>query len=176
MINSFLVIIFFSWHYSAKKKNLLTNKRIYSSNGNTIILMILRFYATPYNSFCVVKKSKNGHNFSLRAPRRLLRSFLEVVFFWYFRGWNSFFVFLCVKKSKNGHNFSLRAPRRLLRSFLEVAFFSSFRGWNSIFCICFKNLKKSMGVAQKKNWNWIFIISSRNFFWDIEKIVASSFF
>ena len=70
MITSFLVIIFFSWliifffaegdkkNYSAKKKKLLTNKRSYSSNGNTIIPMIWRFYATP-TSYFWQKSEKN---------------------------------------------------------------------------------------------------------------------
>ena len=49
MITSFLVIFFFVadiGQYSAKKK-ILTNKRSYSSNGNTYMPMIWRFYATP---------------------------------------------------------------------------------------------------------------------------------
>ena len=46
------LIIFFSPKATKKitqprKKKIYTNKRIYSSNGNTIIPMILRFYATP---------------------------------------------------------------------------------------------------------------------------------
>ena len=63
MITSFLVIFFFSWlifffwpkankkKYSAKKKKILTNKRSYSSNGNTIMPMIFRFYVTHSQNF-----------------------------------------------------------------------------------------------------------------------------
>ena len=63
MITSFLVIIFFylgdsfffaegdKKNYSAKKKKILTNKRSYSSNGNTIMPMIFRFYATHSQNF-----------------------------------------------------------------------------------------------------------------------------
>ena len=58
MITSFLVIFFFFWvifffaegnkkKYSPKQKKILTNKRSYSSNGNTYIPMIYRFYAPP---------------------------------------------------------------------------------------------------------------------------------
>ena len=41
--------IFFLWlkKYSANKKKILTNKRSYSSNGNTYMPMIWRFYAPP---------------------------------------------------------------------------------------------------------------------------------
>ena len=68
MITSFLVIIFFSWlifffaegnkkKYSAKKKKLLTNKRSYSSNGNTFMPMIWSFYANPFLYFLGVPKT-----------------------------------------------------------------------------------------------------------------------
>ena len=83
MITSFLVIIFFLAYifffaegdkkkYSANKKKLLTNKRSYSSNGNTIIPMIWRFYATN-TSYFGQKSEKNitnilqmGGNFHLK--------------------------------------------------------------------------------------------------------------
>ena len=35
-------------NYSPKETKLLTNKRSYSSNGNTIMPMIWRFYAPPF--------------------------------------------------------------------------------------------------------------------------------
>ena len=50
--------------------------------------------------FCIVKKSKNGHNFWLRAPRRLLRSFIEVIIFWCFRGWYFIFWISLFQKSQ----------------------------------------------------------------------------
>ena len=143
--------------------------------------MYLFLKSEKYWHFGVVKKLKNGHNFWLRAPWRLLRSFLEVAFFWSFRGRNLSFVFLVskiwkkcdggtkkTKKLKNGHYFWLRAPRRVLSSFLKVAFFWSFLGWNLIFCIsCYKNLKKVWWWHKK--WFWIFFFANRIFFWDIEK-------
>ena len=48
----FLWLIFFFGRrpkkkYSANKKKILTNKRSYSSNGNTYMPMIYRFYAPP---------------------------------------------------------------------------------------------------------------------------------
>ena len=65
MITSFLVIIFFPWviiFFSPKatkkithprKKKLLTKKRSYSSNGNTFMPMIWRFYAPPLLFLCI---------------------------------------------------------------------------------------------------------------------------
>ena len=46
-------------NYSAKKKKLLTNKRSYSSNGNTIIPMIWRFYATSTPFFWAKLRQKH---------------------------------------------------------------------------------------------------------------------
>ena len=51
----FLADIFF--FAEADKKKILTNKRSYSSNGNTYIPMICRFYAPP--SFCLKIGEKN---------------------------------------------------------------------------------------------------------------------
>ena len=44
-------------NYSAKKKKLLTNKRSYSSNGNTFMPMIWIFYANPFLYFLGVPKT-----------------------------------------------------------------------------------------------------------------------
>ena len=71
MITSFLVIIFFlGWYFfffwpKAKKtilstqprKKILTNKRSYSSNGNTFMPMIWSFYANPFLYFLGVPKT-----------------------------------------------------------------------------------------------------------------------
>ena len=61
----FLADIFFLLKATKKitqprKKKLLTNKRSYSSNGNTIIPMILRFYATPPPPFSREKVGKKS--------------------------------------------------------------------------------------------------------------------
>ena len=47
------------------------------------------------SSFAMKSKNFKVHNFWLRAPRRLLSSFLEVTFFSSFRGWNSIFYAIC---------------------------------------------------------------------------------
>ena len=56
MIFFFSWLIFFFWLKAKKKilsqgKKILTNKRSYSSNGNTIMPMIFRFYATHSQNF-----------------------------------------------------------------------------------------------------------------------------
>ena len=122
----------------------------------------------------------------MRASRWLLRSFLEVAFFWSFRGRNLSFVFLVSKiwkkcdggtkkttKLKNGHYFWLRAPRRVLSSFLKVAFFWSFLGWNLIFCIsCYKNLKKYGGAGGGTKNDFEFFSSQIEFFSGISKKIV----
>ena len=78
-------------NYSAKKKKLLTNKRSYSSNGNTIIPMIWRFYATstPFFWAKLGKKPTAIHTNLLRTLYffSLLGGFLEreiKIFYQYF--------------------------------------------------------------------------------------------
>ena len=69
-----------------------------SSRGWNLIFCISM--PPPLKILFVVKKSKNGHNFWLRALRRLLRSFLEVVIFWSFCDCNLIFSTSWVLKLK----------------------------------------------------------------------------
>ena len=83
----FWLIIFFSPKATKKitqprKKKLYTNKRIYSSNGNTIIPMILRFYATPTPFFWEKVGKKSGDiisNISYIGSTFLLQSTFNIV-------------------------------------------------------------------------------------------------
>ena len=99
MITSFLVIIFFCCgqkKYSAKKKKILTTNEVTHPTETPLYL----WYDVFTKNFCVKKKSKNSHNFWLRASRGLLRSFLEVAFFWSFRGRYLIFCISCFKNLK----------------------------------------------------------------------------
>ena len=88
----FLWLIFFFWPKAEKKntlpkKKILTNKRSYSSNGNTYMPMIWRFYAPP-----PTKKYRNTRIFN-RRPRLIFFLPKKTSWIWYFQLVNFHFIF-----------------------------------------------------------------------------------
>ena len=132
MITSFLVIIFFPWviiFFSPKatkkithprKKKLLTKKRSYSSNGNTFMPMIWRFYAPPpKNIFMWWKNQKTVITFDWGLLDDFWGNFWRLHFFDLFAAEIWFLVFLCFKNLKK----NMAVAGGGTKSFLNLNFY-----------------------------------------------------